>query len=251
MGKSAIILAGGEGKRMKSDKPKALSQVLNKPMIRWVMDSVTEAGISRICVVTGFGKSFIEDYLTEYTNETGAAVETAFQAERCGTGHAVMMCSDFLRQNPGDVVVLNGDAPFVDSETILKAYELHCKSESGATVISAKVENPFGYGRIIRSNSGGVTAIVEEKDTDDEQKKVNEVNSGCYWFKTEDLISALGEITDNNAGGEYYLTDTVSILLDKGKNVCAFTADSPYTVLGANDPEQLRELNELAKNMNK
>lgn len=251
MGKSAVILAGGEGKRMKSDKPKALSKVLDKPMLRWVIDSVTEAGISNICIVTGFGKNFIEDYLNEYTDETGAVLKTAFQAERRGTGHAVMMCSDFLRQNPGDVVVLNGDAPFVDSRTVLNAYKLHRDNNSSATVISAKVEKPFGYGRIIRSENGGVSAIVEEKDTNDEQKKVNEVNSGGYWFKTEDLLEALNEITDNNAGGEYYLTDTVSILLGKGKNVCAFTAESPYTVLGANDPEQLRQLNVLAQSMNK
>lgn len=247
MGKSAVILAGGEGKRMKSDKPKALSVVLDKPMLRWVIDSVVDSGIDNICILTGFGKSFIEEYISAYTAETGITVNTAYQAERRGTGHAVMMCRDFLCQNPGDVVVLNGDAPFMDSKTISGAYNLHKEKNSSATVISAKVENPFGYGRIIRSESGGVSAIVEEKDTNDEQKKVNEVNSGCYWFNTDDLLGVLDELTDNNAGGEYYLTDTLGILLGKGKTVCAFAAESPYTVLGANDPAQLEELNNIAR----
>ena len=246
MGKSAVILAGGEGKRMKSDKPKALSQVLGKPMLRWVIDSVTNSGIDNVCILTGFGKEFIEEYISAYTNETGIKTETAYQAERRGTGHAVMMCRDFLCKNPGDVVVLNGDAPFMDSKIISGAYNLHKEKNSSATVISAKVENPFGYGRIIRSDNGSVSAIVEEKDTTAEQKTVNEVNSGCYWFNTEDLLGVLDELTDNNAGGEYYLTDTLGILLSKGKTVCAYTADSSYTVLGANDPAQLAELNEIA-----
>lgn len=247
MGKSAVILAGGEGKRMKSDKPKALSQVLSKPMLRWVIDSVVASGIDNVCVLTGFGKEFIEEYICEYTKETGIVVETAYQAERRGTGHAVMMCRDFLCKNTGDVVVLNGDAPFMDSDTIKGAYALHKEKTSSATVISARVENPFGYGRIIRDEKGDVAAIVEQKDTNDEQKAVNEVNSGCYWFDTEALLGVLDELTDNNASGEYYLTDTLGILLNKGKTVCAYTAESSYTVLGANDPKQLEELNEIAK----
>ena len=158
-----------------------------------------------------------------------------------------MMCGDFLRKNSGDVVVLNGDAPFMDSQTVSGAYNLHKEKNSSATVISAKVDNPFGYGRIIRNGDGGVSAIVEEKDTTAEQKTVNEVNSGCYWFDTEDLLGVLGELTNKNASGEYYLTDTLSILLKKGKTVCAYTADSSYTVLGANDPAQLAELNKIAE----
>ncbi len=247
MGRSAVILAGGEGKRMKSDKPKALSKVLSKPMLRWVIDAVVGAGIENICVLTGFGKYFIEEYIGEYTNETGIRLHTAYQSERRGTGHAVMMCRDFLCKNSGDVVVLNGDAPFMDSETIKGAFRLHDEKNSSATVISAKVDDPFGYGRIIRDEKKDVVRIVEQKDTDEEQRKVNEVNSGCYWFDTNDLLSSLDELTDNNAGGEYYLTDTIGILLGKGKNVCAFTAESSYTVLGANDPKQLEELNEIAK----
>lgn len=245
MEKSAVILAGGEGKRMKSSKPKALSLVLGKPMLKWVIDSVESAGIKNICVVTGFGRGYTEDYIKSVSD----TIETAYQAERHGTGHAVMMCRDFLRKNKGDVVVLNGDAPFMDGETISKAYALHKEISSCATVISAGVENPFGYGRIIRDEKGMLSAIVEQKDATPEQTLINEVNSGCYWFDTESLLQILDELTNNNASGEYYITDAISILLKKGKTVCAYKADSANTVLGANDPKQLEELNEIAKSM--
>lgn len=251
MGISAVILAGGEGKRMKSEKPKAMSQVMGEPMLRWVLNAVKGAGINRVCVLTGFAKEYIEEYLTDYDIETGSKTVTAFQAERRGTGHAVMMCSDFLRENEGDVVILNGDAPFIDSKTISDSLTLHKDKGSSATVISAKVENPFGYGRIIRGDDGGVLSIVEQKDATKEQAEVNEVNSGCYWFDTNALLSALTQLTDDNAGGEYYLTDTLGILLSQGKTVCAFAAENSNAVLGANDPEQLRQLNEIAKTINK
>lgn len=248
---SAVILAGGEGKRMKSDKPKALSLVLGEPMLRWVLNSVTDAGIDNICVLTGFAKEYIEEYLDGYNKETGLQTQTAFQAERRGTGHAVMMCSDFLRNNGGDVVVLNGDAPFLDSETIKASYELHKAKSSSATVISAKVADPFGYGRIIRTDDGSVEKIVEQKDATPEQAAVNEVNSGCYWFSVDALLGCLDKLTDNNAGGEYYLTDTLGILINEGKTVCAYTAENSNAVLGANDPKQLEELNEIAKTIKK
>jgi len=246
MGKSAIILAGGEGKRMKSEKPKALSLVLDKPMLRWVLDSVACAGIDNVCVVTGFAKEYIEDYLKEYTKETNINVSTAYQAERRGTGHAVMMCRDFLYKNAGDVLVLNGDAPFLDSDTISQAYKLHKSNNSGALVISARVEDPFGYGRIIRNSSCNVEMIVEQKDANDEQKLVNEVNSGCYWFDTYALLDVLDKLTNKNASGEYYLTDTLELIISSGRTVQAYTAESADTVLGANDPEQLKELNAIA-----
>lgn len=243
MGKSAVILAGGEGKRMKSNKPKTLSLVLDRPMLKWVIDSVREAGIQNICIVKGFGKEYIEEYIQKLPIK----LETAYQATRLGTGHAVMMCRDFLSKNEGDVVILNGDAPFMDSKTIAQAYALHDEKNSASTVISARVDNPFGYGRIIRDDDGRLNAIVEQKDASEEQKAINEVNSGAYWFDTKALLGILDEITDNNAGGEYYLTDAISLLLNKGETVCAFTAESSDTVLGANDPEQLKQLNEIAK----
>lgn len=241
---SAVILAGGEGKRMKSDKPKALSLVCCKPMLHWILKALKESTVDRICIVTGYKKEFIEKYIHTLSYD----ISTAFQSERLGTGHAVMMASDFLKaQNDGDVIILNGDAPFMDSKTVSESYKAHKENMAAATVISAKVDNPYGYGRIVRNSDGSLSAITEQKDASDEIRKINEVNSGAYWFNTRCLLDVLFEIKSDNAAEEYYLTDAIKLLSDKGKRVEVFTADSSDTVLGANDEEQLLRLNEIAK----
>ena len=243
MSNCAIILAGGEGKRMKSDKPKTLSLVLGKPMLLWVINALKGAGVDDICVVKGYKKECIEDFVATLPYE----VETVYQSERLGTGHAVMMAKDFLSRHNGNVVILNGDAPFMDFETISSALKLHTDTNSVATVISAEVEDPTGYGRIIRDKEGAFLKIVEQKDGTPEELKVREVNSGGFWFSCEKLLSVLGEIKSNNKAKEYYLPDALAILLAKGERVEAYTALNPDSVLGANDPQQLEELNELAR----
>ncbi len=242
MAKSAVILAGGEGKRMKSNKPKPMSEVLGKPMLQWVIDSVRAAGVENICVVKGFRKECIEEYVATLPYK----VETVYQAERLGTGHAVMMAKDFLKENKGDVVILCGDAPFMDKDTIANAFSQHDKENASATVISAVLTDSTGYGRILRNDDGSLKAIVEQKEADEETLKIKEVNSGGYWFDSEDLLSVLDSITSDNAAKEYYLPDALKLLLAHGKVVGAFTASSPDTVLGANDPQQLEELNQIA-----
>lgn len=239
--KSAVILAGGEGKRMKSPLPKPMNEVLGVPMLRWVINSVKRAGIDHICIVTGFKRECIE----EYVQTLEFPVETVYQAERLGTGHAVMMCRDFLKSHEGDVVILCGDAPFMDSETIRNAYIQHQDGYS-ATVISAILVDPTGYGRIVRNGDGTLKEIVEQKDADEKTLLIKEVNSGGYWFDSKDLLSVLDDIKSDNSQKEYYLPDALKLLLQNGKKVGAFTAESVDTVLGANDPEQLRALEELA-----
>lgn len=243
MSNCAIILAGGEGKRMKSDKPKTLSLVLEKPMLEWVISAVRKAGIDNICVVKGYKKECIEEFLStdNYSN-----VESVYQAERLGTGHAVMMAKDFLKDNKGNVVILNGDAPFMDSETIANALKQHSEGNFAATVISAKVDDPTGYGRIVRTDDGSLLSIVEQKDADEETLKINEVNSGGFWFDSEMLLSVLDRIKANNNAKEYYLPDALKLLLMDGQKVGAYTAECSDTVLGANDPAQLEELNQIA-----
>ena len=243
MSNCAIILAGGEGKRMKSDKPKTLSEVLGKPMLWWVMSALKKAGIDDICVVKGFRKECIEEYLSTLDFE----VESVFQAERLGTGHAVMMAKDFLASHDGNVVILNGDAPFMTAETIEKSLEQHLASGAAATVISARVDDPTGYGRIVRDDSGNLKAIVEHKDADEAIRAIDEVNSGGYWFDCQLLLSVLGRIKSDNAAGEYYLPDAITLLLSDGKTVGAYTAECSDAVLGANDPAQLEELNQIAR----
>lgn len=243
MDNCAIILAGGEGKRMKSDKPKTLSLVLEKPMLLWVISALKEAGINDICVVKGYKKECIEDFIGTLDFE----VSSVFQAERLGTGHAVMMAKDFLEKHDGNVVILNGDAPFMTADTIMKSLDKHTESQSSATVISAKVGDPTGYGRIVRADDGSLKAIIEQKDADEETLKIDEVNSGGFWFDCKQLLSVLGRIKSNNKAGEYYLPDAIKLLLSDGKRVEAYTAKCSDTVLGANDPAQLEELNNIAR----
>jgi len=239
----AVILAGGEGKRMKSDKPKTLSEVLGRPMLCWVMSALRKAGIDDICVVKGFKKECVEEYLSTLD----FSVESVFQAERLGTGHAVMMAKDFLKKHSGNVVILNGDAPFMDSKTIEDSLKAHIENGCAATVISAKVDDPTGYGRIVRDENGNLRAIVEQKDADEETLKINEVNSGGFWFDCQLLLSVLDRIKSDNSAKEYYLPDAIKLLLEDGRKVGAFTAQCSDTVLGANDPAQLEQLNEIAR----
>lgn len=240
-----IILAAGEGKRMKSNLPKVLSQVLNKPMLKWVIDAARQAGIGDLCVVEGFKREEVEKYLATLPE----TFETAFQAERKGTAHAVMQAKSFLeRRRGGDVLILNGDAPFMDAETIRGAYERHRDGGHAVTLISAYLDDPFGYGRVLRDkDGGGLAAVVEEKDADKTQKGIKEVSSGAYWFRVEKLLSVLSSIENHNAQGEYYLPDAVKLLLEKGEAADAYPAKSPDAVMGANDAGQLRELNEIAR----
>ncbi|MBQ1615899.1 MAG: cytidylyltransferase, partial [Ruminococcus sp.] len=172
--------------------------------------------------------------------------ESVFQAERLGTGHAVMMAKDFLEKHDGNVVILNGDAPFMSAETIEKSLSQHTSTGCAATVISARVDDPTGYGRIVRDESGNLRAIVEHKDADEEILKIDEVNSGGYWFDCKMLLSVLGSIRSDNKAGEYYLPDAIKLLLQNGKTVGAYTAQCSDAVLGANDPAQLEELNQIA-----
>ena len=237
---NVIILAGGQGKRMKAEIPKPMFKVLGEPMLEWVIKVCEGAGLSKLCIVKGY----MADYIDEYLN---GRYETVLQSERLGTGHAVMQAIPFLEKNiDGNTLVLCGDAPFIDSNTISKALELHKKENNSVTVITSIMENPDGYGRVVRGDNG-ITCIVEQKDATDEQKKIKEINSGAYWFRTADLLEALGELTQNNAQGEYYLTDTVFIALNKGKRADAYISENPDVVKGANDRKGLLELNTIAR----
>lgn len=236
----AVILAGGQGKRMKSNLPKPMFEVLGEPMITWVTKACEGADISDICVITGFNHEVLENFLDN-------KYETVYQAERMGTGHAVIMARNFLRQRKGgNVLVLNGDAPFIDSETIKKSLALHESENNAVTVITAEVDNPAGYGRILRADNS-ITGIVEEKDASDEQKKIREINSGAYWFNIDALLEALCELKPANSQHEYYLTDTIFILISMGLRANAYVSDNPDSVLGANDRKGLLTLNNKAK----
>ncbi|CZT55257.1 Bifunctional protein GlmU [Eubacteriaceae bacterium CHKCI005] len=244
----AVILAGGEGKRMKADGPKVLCEVLFKPMLDWVIDAVRGAGVEDICVVTGHKGHLVEEHLLVKQHLDGAC-QTVLQEPRLGTGHAVMQASDFIAGHKGgNVLVLCGDAPLMDSKNIRGALTAHETDGNAATVISARLERPTGYGRIVRDdNDGTVNSIVEEKDASEAVRAIREVNSGAYWFAADELLEVLPKLTNDNKAGEYYLTDTLALLLKKGCRVDAFAADTEDVVCGANTRSQLNGLNGKAR----
>lgn len=243
--KCAIILAGGKGTRMKADCPKVMCNVLFKPMISYVIDAVKEAGAQDICVITGYKHQEVEDYLDD-------DIKTALQEPQLGTGHAVMQSMEFIEAHTEDeILILNGDGPLMDAETINKAYNYHKSNSNSITLISAIVEDTEGIGHIKRDEKGNLLRIVEHKDATEEEKKINESNAGCYWFNGGDLKYALSKITNNNAQNEYYLTDSLEILINAGKNVGAYVVENSQVVLGANDRKQLNDLNTIMrKNIN-
>lgn len=231
-----IILAGGAGTRMKSEKPKVLCEVLKKPMLGWVMDAAEDFGFDVTTVVTGYKSELTEEYV-----RSRGDFPTYLQTEQKGTGDAVKRAAAVAEQT--DIVcVLCGDAPFIDGDTLRGSLEQHKQSGAAVTVISAEVEDPAGYGRIIREG-GKFLAIREQKDCSPEEAKICEVNSGAYWFNSKALLEALPKLSTKNAAGEYYLTDCIEII----GNACAYKSENPDIVLGANTRQSLYELNEKAR----
>ena len=237
----ALVLAAGDGKRMKSRHPKVLCEVLFKPMLSWVIDSCRLAEIEELCVAVAPDADEVRAVLPE-------GCRTAEQAEKLGTGHAVMMAADFLEEHRDcSVLVLCGDAPFVDEETIRGALREHRENGHDLTVVAARLEDPTGYGRIIRDENGGLRAIVEQRDADEKTRLIQEVNSGIYWFEAAFLLDALNKLGTDNAQGEYYLTDTVAIAVSEHRPAGIYRAESPDVILGANSRKELARLNEIAR----
>lgn len=235
---TSVILAAGMGTRMKSKMPKVLHKVCGKPLSKWVIDASKAAGSDKVCAVVGHKAETVKEVL-------GDVCEFALQAEQKGTGHAVMQAIDVIKNSKGEVVILNGDTPLITAETINKAIEYHKNNGNQATVITAILDDATGYGRIVRDNDGSVLKIVEQKDASEEEKKINEVNSGMYVFDAQSLVYALDKITPNNAQGEYYLTDTLEILLSAGKKIGGYAISDNDEIRGINDRVQLNEAEKI------
>ena len=235
---TSVILAAGMGTRMKSKMPKVLHKVCGKPLSKWVIDASEAAGADKVCAVVGHKAETVKEVL-------GDVCEFALQAEQKGTGHAVMQAIDVIKNSKGEVVILNGDTPLITAETINKAIEYHKNNGNQATVITAILDDATGYGRIVRDNDGSVLKIVEQKDASEEKKKINEVNSGMYVFDAQSLVYALDKITPNNAQGEYYLTDTLEILLSAGKKIGGYAISDNDEIRGINDRVQLNEAEKI------
>ena len=239
---ACVVLAAGDGKRMKSVKPKVLMEVLMKPMLGWVLDSVEKTSVEEIGVVVGNGAALTEKYL----ESRKGSYRVFRQTVRRGTGHAVMQAEELIRDSK-NLLVLCGDAPFIDEATIEQALKQHTDNNCGVTVITASPDNPTGYGRIVRDEQGNLAKIVEEKDASPEEKAITEINSGAYWFDSGALLEALPQLSDRNARGELYLTDAVDIIRGSGRTAGAFTAEHKAIVLGANTRSDLYNLNYFAR----
>ena len=235
-----IILAAGKGTRMKSSHPKVLHQVCGKAMVRHVLDAAEAAGSKRNIIVVGFGAD-------EVRAELGNAAEVVVQAEQLGTGHAVLQAEPLLRDERGTVMVLCGDTPLLTGALVKRLYEEHVKAGAKATVLTAVMPDATGYGRVIRTAAGDVEKIVEHKDATEEERAVQEVNSGIYCFEKEALFSALKNVGCDNAQGEYYLPDVLSILRERGEKIWAVAADDYEETLGVNSRLHLAQAEKILR----
>ncbi len=230
----AIILAAGQGKRMKSKLYKVLHPVCGKPMVGHVLDTVGQAGVTRNIVVVGHGAEAVKSYL-------GSAADYVLQEQQLGTGHAVKMAKDMLGKEEGTTIVICGDTPLVTKETLEGLMELHESRGAAATVLTAHMDNPAGYGRVIRSSEGSVTKIVEQKDCNPEEDAVQEINTGTYCFDNAKLFAALDKVTNKNAQQEYYLTDVIGIFREAGETIEAYMTYDAAESIGVNDRVALSE----------
>ena len=238
---SALILAAGDGARMKTTIPYVMLKVLSRPMLGWVLSAVQKSGVAHIGTVVANRNNAVAQYVKNSS-------EIFEQSERKGTAHAVMQAIPFLEAHPtGNVILLNGDMPFMDAGILRSAVSAHVHANNDVTVITAHLENPFGYGRILRNYSdGSLKGILEERDASSQMKRIKEVSAGTYIFKVSALLRALQHIQLNQVG-EYNLIDTIPYLLSIGGKADTFTAPDPDVVLGANDRAQLYLLNCMAR----
>lgn len=224
---------------MKSSTSKVLHEIFHKPLVYYPIEAARYAGAQEVCLVVGHKSE-------EVMKTFGDTVKYALQAERLGTGHAVMQAMDFIGDD-GEILVLYGDTPLITAQTIEKMLAFHRKKKNAVTVLSALVDDPTGYGRIVRDESKHFVKIVEQKDATDEEKRITEINGGMYVFEAKHLKSALSKITNNNKQQEYYLTDTIEILLHEGYNVDAIAIMNPDDILGVNSREQLAQATAIMK----
>jgi UDP-N-acetylglucosamine diphosphorylase/glucosamine-1-phosphate N-acetyltransferase len=236
----AIILAAGEGKRMKSSTPKILHKVCGREMVNIVIDVIKKAEINDINVIVGRGA----DAVKAATKERD--VTYSLQDKQLGTGHAVMCTREFLGGKKGTVAIFTGDAPLIAEETVKKLLIFHKEGSYKATILTSIVDSPSGYGRVIREKSEEVLKIVEHKDCTEDELKVNEINAGMYCFDIESLLKSLDKLDNNNAQGEYYLTDVIGILKNNGEKVGALPIPFEET-MGVNSRVQLAEAEKVMR----
>lgn len=235
-----VVLAAGQGTRMKSKLFKVMHPVMGRPMVGHVVQAALDAKVDSVITITGFGAEVIKDYL-------GETSEYVYQEEQLGTAHAVDQARNLLGDEEGTTVVLSGDTPLITAETIEALMDFHEKEEAKATVLTAMADDPFGYGRVIRAEDGSVDKIVEEKDASESERAVQEINTGTYCFDNKDLFETLTKVDNNNAQGEYYLPDVIEILKKQDEIVGAYRLENMDEALGVNNRVALSEATQIMR----
>ncbi|GIC72805.1 bifunctional UDP-N-acetylglucosamine diphosphorylase/glucosamine-1-phosphate N-acetyltransferase GlmU [Limosilactobacillus fermentum] len=236
--KNAIILAAGKGTRMKSKLHKVLHQVCGKTMVEHVLTQLQAADIQNIVTVVGYGADTVKDAL-------GDQVRYALQKQQLGTGHAVMQTEDLLGELAGQTLVVSGDTPLFTAATFNYLFQYHKQHHAAVTILTSKAPDPTGYGRIVRNEIGIVERIVEQKDASVEEQAIHEINTGVYCFDNQKLFAALKRLTNDNAQGEYYLTDVIGILKEEGEIVTAYQMEDFDESMGVNDRSALAKATKI------
>jgi UDP-N-acetylglucosamine diphosphorylase/glucosamine-1-phosphate N-acetyltransferase len=235
---AVVIMAAGKGTRMKNpDMAKVMYEVAGKPMVEHVVNLSKRLDAKRMLVIVGWQRDSVVSYLSKVTG----GIEFVDQLQQLGTGHAIMQTADLLKNFDGDVLVLSGDVPLLTYETLDSLMTYHVTTSASSTILTAELEDPTSYGRIIRSEDGRVIQIVEQKDASPAELTVKEINSGIYVFGRVKLFDALHHIKPNNAQGEYYLTDVFEYYWKQDWRISALKANNPVEIMGINNLEQLEE----------
>lgn len=235
---STIILAAGVGKRMKSKTPKILHRILGKPIISFVLELAREIGSAETVLVVNNTKDGIYDSL-------GNDIHYAIQEKPLGSGDAARKGLEKARSEIG--LILCGDVPLLKKQTLIDLFDYHAQNSADVTILTCRMDDPFGYGRIIRDSDDCIAAIIEQTDATPEQHKIKEINAGVYLGSRDLLASALGQITNENQQGEYYLTDAIRDIAGAGKRVCGYMIESVTEIIGVNSKAQLAQVRELVK----
>ena len=238
---AAVVLAAGEGTRMRSARPKPLHRLCGRPMVTWVLDALSGLGLTRVVVVVGHGATRMTKTLAE-TRPPAVPLEVVEQPVQRGTGDALSVALTAFSDDDGeldDLLVLPGDTPLLRPGTLAALIAAHRGSAAAATLLTARLDDPSGYGRVVRSRDGRVAGIVEDVDATDEERAINEVGTSIYVFRRSVLAPALRRVSPDNAQGEYYLTDVVSVLHDAGYPVISLVVPDATEASGVNDRCQL------------
>lgn len=238
---TAVVLAAGKGVRMRSELPKLMHKVAGKPMILHLVDTIRKAGVKKIILVLGHGKEHIEELFKD-----NPLVNFAYQEEQLGTGHALMQAQKQVDEKD-NLLVLAGDTPLLQASTLINLIAFHESRAANGTILSTLMEEPYGYGRIVRGKDEAFQNIVEEKDASAEEKQLREINSGMYCISSKDAYSSLAKLDKNNKQSEYYLTDIFKILLNEDKKVEVYLSDAKDDVHGINNRIQLAQAEKILR----